>query len=109
MKKLFTTITAVAVLIPGLALADTYVYRDDGTTAVTSAIYQDQVRVTDDRATLSRDQDILQRDRSFGNWWAISGDVWRVRQDEGQLNNDLTTFDADRDTLPRTYSYTYYR
>jgi hypothetical protein len=107
MKKLLLSLTAAAVLVPGLAMAQTVIYDDGGYHTSYSNLYQDRVRIADDRATLSRDQDILARDRAFGNWWAISGDVWRVRQDRAQLTSDLSSYDADRGMIPRTYTYEY--
>lgn len=110
MKKLFVSLIAAAVLIPGLASAQTYYYRDYGGYHTSySNLYQDRVRIADDRAQLSRDQDILARDRAFGNWWAISGDVARVRQDRVELSNDIGAYDSDRRMLPRrTYTYRYF-
>lgn len=107
MKKLLTALMAAALLAPGIASAQTYYYRTEGPVVRTSSIYQDHVRITDDRATLSADQDILARDRAFGNWWAISGDVARVRQDRAQLQSDVTSYDADRGMPVRTYTYRY--
>jgi hypothetical protein len=68
-------------------------------------LVQERDRVSDDRAILARDQDVLFRDRAFGNWWSIEGDVNRVRDDRVQLNIDATTYDADRNMVPRTYTY----
>ena len=61
-----------------------------------------RMRIADDRAQLARDQDILARDRAFGNWWAISGDVWRVPQSRAQLSEDIAAYDAARGSVTRT-------
>ncbi len=104
MKKLLATAAAVAVLVPGLAFAQYYHVRDYG-----GILYQDQINIADARANLARDQDVLARDRSMGNWWAITGDVWRVRQSEAELDSALATYDTNRASVPRTYVYRYYR
>jgi hypothetical protein len=104
MKKFFTTTAVLAVFIPGLALAQYYQYNDYGGT-----LTSDQIRIADARGSLARDQDVLARDRAMGNWWAISGDVWRVRQSQAELDSALASYDTDRATVPRTYVYRTYR
>jgi hypothetical protein len=102
MKKTFLAAVIAAVLMaPGLAGAQTIYYRTD------LSDYRD--RIADSRAQLAHDQDVLARDRAFGNWWAISGDVWRVRQDRAQLADDIASYDNARGAMTRTYTYRYYR
>jgi hypothetical protein len=110
MKKLFAMLVAAALLMPVASQAQTYVYRDyDGYRYTRySNIYQDQLRISNDRRELSRAQDILARDRALGRWWAISGDVIRVREARAQLNADLAAYDAHRAVTPRVHRYYWY-
>ncbi|MEZ0223660.1 MAG: hypothetical protein ACAH83_03840 [Alphaproteobacteria bacterium] len=107
MKKLFVMLMTAALLMPVASQAQTYWYRDDDGYRYTrySNIYQYQVRISNDRLELSRAQDVLARDRALGRWWAISGDVIRVREARARLDMDLAAFDAHRAMTPRTYRY----
>jgi hypothetical protein len=109
MNKLFAMLVAAALLMPVASQAQTYIYRDYNGYRHTpySNIYQDQVRISRDRAELARAQDILARDRALGRWWAISGDVMRVREARARLDADLAAYDAHRAMTPRTYRYWY--
>jgi hypothetical protein len=107
MNKLFAMLVAAALLMPAASQAQTYVYRDYDRYQYTrySNIYQDQLRIANDRAELARAQDILARDRALGRWWMISSDIQRVRNARAMLNADLAAYDAHRAMTPRTYRW----
>lgn len=112
MNKLFAMLMAAVLLMPAGAFAQTYYYRDaDGYyhTRYSSLYQQNQVRIANDRAELARAQDILARDRALGRWWAISGDVQRVREAQARLDMDLAAYGAYRTVTPTRTYYRWYR
>lgn len=111
MNKLFAMLVAAVLLMPAAVQAQTYYWRDYNSRHTSySDLYQDRVRIANDRAELSRSQDILARDRALGRWWRISNDVQRVRNARVLLNADLAAYDAHRaGTPPTTYRHWWYR
>ena len=117
MKKFFYMLIAVAVLVPGMALAQMYyTYPTRGyvvTRTSSETLRQDRIAIQDARAQLAFSQNRLERDRINGRWWRISADVARVNHDRMQLRLALDTYSQDRNAFvgyrygvpSRTYHY----